>query len=146
MGQRRGLLEMLCLVLLGWTLVRCQAETMDLKLGEEDPPVTVEHVELQISCPEKCSCSEEGAVDCNGVSLTEFPQDLSEQTRQLSLQVGLFAGSDCFPMHTFPEYLLVYLVIKSDRDHQLSCKRLKPWDVGVGRSAASAPLQSSNYL
>ncbi len=129
MGQRRGLLEMLCLVLLGWTLVRGQAETTDLKLGEEDgeaedTPVTVE---LQISCPEKCSCSEEGAVDCNGVSLTEFPQDLSEQTRQLSLQVrGVFAGSDCFPMHTFPEYLLlVYLVIKSDRDHQLGCKRLK---------------------
>lgn len=92
MGQRRGLLELLCLVLLGWTLVRGQVETTDLKLGEEDreaedPPVTVKNVELQISCPEKCSCSEEGAVDCNGVSLTEFPQDLSEQTRQLSLQV-----------------------------------------------------------
>uniref|UniRef100_A0A672LJH1 Podocan n=1 Tax=Sinocyclocheilus grahami TaxID=75366 RepID=A0A672LJH1_SINGR len=91
MGQRRGLLELLCLVLLGWTLVRGQAETTDLKLDEEDgeaedPPGTVKNVELQISCPEKCSCSEEGAVDCNGVSLTEFPQDLSEQTRQLSLQ------------------------------------------------------------
>uniref|UniRef100_A0A673N7N0 Podocan-like n=1 Tax=Sinocyclocheilus rhinocerous TaxID=307959 RepID=A0A673N7N0_9TELE len=90
MGQRRGLLELLCLVLLGWTLVRGQAET-DLKLDEEDgeaedPPGTVKNVELQISCPEKCSCSEEGAVDCNGVSLTEFPQDLSEETRQLSLQ------------------------------------------------------------
>uniref|UniRef100_A0A8C1KTX9 Podocan n=1 Tax=Cyprinus carpio TaxID=7962 RepID=A0A8C1KTX9_CYPCA len=91
MGQRRGLLELLGLVLLGWTLVRGQAETTNLKLDEEhgeaeDPPVTVRNVELQISCPEKCSCSEEGAVDCNGVSLTEFPQDLSEQTRQLSLQ------------------------------------------------------------
>uniref|UniRef100_A0A8C2KQD9 Podocan n=1 Tax=Cyprinus carpio TaxID=7962 RepID=A0A8C2KQD9_CYPCA len=83
MGQRCGLLELLCLVLLGWTLVRGQVET---DLDEEDPPGTVKNVELQISCPEKCSCSEEGAVDCNGVSLTEFPQDLSEQTRQLSLQ------------------------------------------------------------
>ncbi|KAL1250397.1 hypothetical protein QQF64_021402 [Cirrhinus molitorella] len=90
MGERRGLLDLLCLVLLGWTLVRGQAET-DLKLEEEDgeaedPTGTVKNVELQISCPEKCSCSGEGAVDCNGVSLTEFPQDLSEETRQLSLQ------------------------------------------------------------
>ncbi|XP_052397287.1 podocan-like [Carassius gibelio] len=90
MGQRCGLLELLCLVLLGWTLVRGQAET-DLQLDEEDgeaedPPGTVKNVELQISCPEKCSCSGDGAVDCNGVSLTEFPQDLSQQTRQLSLQ------------------------------------------------------------
>uniref|UniRef100_A0A9J7ZUI6 Podocan n=1 Tax=Cyprinus carpio carpio TaxID=630221 RepID=A0A9J7ZUI6_CYPCA len=83
MGQRCSLLELLCLVLLGWTLVRGQVET---DLDEEDPPGTVKNVELQISCPEKCSCSGDGAVDCNGVSLTEFPQDLSEQTRQLSLQ------------------------------------------------------------
>ncbi|XP_050951688.1 podocan isoform X1 [Labeo rohita] len=90
MGHWRGLLELLYLVLLGWTLVRGQAET-DLKLDKEgveveDPSGTVKNVELQISCPEKCSCSGEGAVDCNGVSLTEFPQDLSEETRQLSLQ------------------------------------------------------------
>ncbi|KAL0157649.1 hypothetical protein M9458_045725, partial [Cirrhinus mrigala] len=73
---------MLYLVLLGWTLVRGQAET-DLKLDKEggeaeDPSGTVKNVEQQISCPEKCSCSGEGAVDCNG--------DLSEETRQLSLQ------------------------------------------------------------
>ncbi|XP_067303259.1 podocan isoform X2 [Pseudorasbora parva] len=83
MDQRRGLLELLCLVLLGWTLVRGQAETD----GEaEDAPGIVENVEQKISCPENCSCTGEGAVDCNGASLNEFPHELSEQTRQLSLQ------------------------------------------------------------
>ncbi|XP_048034143.1 podocan isoform X2 [Megalobrama amblycephala] len=87
MDQRRGLLELLCLVLLGWTLVRGQAET-DLKEdGEaEDAPGIVENVEQKMFCPENCSCTEEGAVDCNGASLNEFPHELSEQTRQLSLQ------------------------------------------------------------
>ncbi|XP_043086079.1 podocan isoform X1 [Puntigrus tetrazona] len=83
MGRRRGLPDLLCLVLLGWTLVRGQA---DLKPDEEDGEAEEARNVEPISCPEKCSCSEEGAVDCNGVSLTEFPQDLSEQTRQLSLQ------------------------------------------------------------
>ncbi|KAK9954651.1 hypothetical protein ABG768_016701 [Culter alburnus] len=87
MDQRRGLLELLCLVLLGWTLVRGQAET-DLKEdGEaEDAPGIVENVVQKMFCPENCSCTEEGAVDCNGASLNEFPHELSEQTRQLSLQ------------------------------------------------------------
>lgn len=38
-------------------------------------------------CPSECSCTAEWAVDCAGVDLTEFPTGLSEQTRQLSLQV-----------------------------------------------------------
>ncbi|XDV46474.1 hypothetical protein PO909_014363 [Leuciscus waleckii] len=84
MDQRRGLLELLCLVLLGWTLLRAQVEP------EGDPDNahgTVENVEQKMSCPENCSCTEEGAVDCSGASLNEFPLELlSEQTRQLSLQ------------------------------------------------------------
>lgn len=40
-----------------------------------------------MECPSECSCTAEWAVDCAGVDLTEFPTRLSEQTRQLSLQV-----------------------------------------------------------
>lgn len=40
-----------------------------------------------MECPSECSCTAEWAVDCAGVDLTEFPTGLSEQTRQLSLQV-----------------------------------------------------------
>lgn len=40
-----------------------------------------------MECPSECSCTAEWAVDCAGVDLTEFPAGLSEQTRQLSLQV-----------------------------------------------------------
>lgn len=42
---------------------------------------------LPMECPSECSCTAEWAVDCAGVDLTEFPTGLSEQTRQLSLQV-----------------------------------------------------------
>ncbi|XP_051956653.1 podocan-like [Xyrauchen texanus] len=97
MGQRCGLLEILCLVLLGWTLVRGQGKTnLDHHLldekevgldGEgEDTSGVVKNVEEEIFCPEKCSCTVDRAVDCNGVSLKEFPPELSEHTRQLSLQ------------------------------------------------------------
>lgn len=82
MDQRRGLLELLCLVVLGWTLLRAQVEP------EGDPDNAHGTVEKKMSCPENCSCTEEGAVDCSGASLNEFPLELlSEQTRQLSLQV-----------------------------------------------------------
>lgn len=40
-----------------------------------------------VECPSECSCTAEWAVDCAGVDLTEFPTGLSDQTRQLSLQV-----------------------------------------------------------
>ncbi|XP_056089940.1 podocan [Rhinichthys klamathensis goyatoka] len=85
MDQRRGLLELLCLVLLGWTLLRAQAEPDG---DPDDAHGRVENVEQKMSCPENCSCTEEGAVDCSGASLNEFPRHelLSEQTRQLSLQ------------------------------------------------------------
>ncbi|CDQ74336.1 unnamed protein product [Oncorhynchus mykiss] len=39
-----------------------------------------------VVCPGECSCTEEGAVDCAGVDLMDFPSELSESTRILSLQ------------------------------------------------------------
>ncbi|KAA0706611.1 Podocan Precursor [Triplophysa tibetana] len=100
MGHCRGLLELVCLVLLGCTFVRGQGETQleihmleeeDVKMDgeEEDSTGAVTNAKVKISCPEKCSCTEEGSVDCNGVSLNEFPEELSEHTRQLSLQNNL---------------------------------------------------------
>ncbi|XP_051948104.1 podocan [Xyrauchen texanus] len=90
MGQLSGRLELLCLVWLGWTLVRGQGETnLDLQLLDEkevESDEAAKNEKEEIFCPEKCSCTVEEAVDCNGVSLTEFPPELSEKTRQLSLQ------------------------------------------------------------
>ncbi|XP_019711397.1 podocan isoform X1 [Hippocampus comes] len=37
-------------------------------------------------CPADCSCAAEGAVDCAGVDLTDFPAGLPATTRQLALQ------------------------------------------------------------
>ncbi|KAF4078422.1 hypothetical protein AMELA_G00199080 [Ameiurus melas] len=37
-------------------------------------------------CPDQCSCMAEEVVDCAGVNLSEFPQEIPENTRQLSLQ------------------------------------------------------------
>ncbi|XP_035377426.1 podocan [Electrophorus electricus] len=41
---------------------------------------------LEGVCPERCTCSADEAVDCAGVDLSEFPRELSDDTRQLSLQ------------------------------------------------------------
>lgn len=40
-----------------------------------------------VVCPGECTCTE-GAVDCAGVDLMDFPSELPESTRILSLQVG----------------------------------------------------------
>lgn len=42
----------------------------------------------RVYCPQDCSCMVDGVVDCAGVDLKEFPTELSEDTRQLSLQVS----------------------------------------------------------
>ncbi|TRY58218.1 hypothetical protein DNTS_008562 [Danionella cerebrum] len=81
----------LCLLLLGWTLARGEAEThLKQNLPEEedveDTPVPAKTPRKKSSCPEECACSGEAVVECSGVSLMEFPQDLPEETRQLSLQ------------------------------------------------------------
>lgn len=102
MGHRCGLLELACLVLLGCAFVRGQGETHlpedeDVEMDgeeEEDSPGAVTNAKGKLSCPEKCSCTAEGSVDCNGVSLSEFPEELSEHTRQLSLQVCVCVCSE----------------------------------------------------
>lgn len=55
--------------------------------NEELNTATVERKYEAMECPSDCSCTAEWAVDCAGVDLIEFPTGLSEQTRQLSLQV-----------------------------------------------------------
>lgn len=54
---------------------------------EELNTATVERKYETMECPSECSCTAEWAVDCAGVDLIKFPTGLSEQTRQLSLQV-----------------------------------------------------------
>ncbi|XP_017574215.1 podocan isoform X1 [Pygocentrus nattereri] len=106
--RRRCLL--LCVALLGWTLVLGQrgaepdrrplAQHQQEKEGEwrdeELQGETEEKLDKGVSvssqskpegvCPEKCSCTAEGVVDCAGVDLTGFPPNLPDTTRQLSLQ------------------------------------------------------------
>ncbi|XP_048109416.1 LOW QUALITY PROTEIN: podocan [Alosa alosa] len=118
MGRHGGLLQLLCLVTLGWALVLCQFQPSLRKLQEGEYEVVeeeeeyedgLEEVEEDVtvvqsgtgggiggggenkkkatpSCPKECTCTNEGAVDCAGVNLADFPSDLSEDTRQLSLQ------------------------------------------------------------
>ncbi|XP_030642566.1 podocan [Chanos chanos] len=100
MGQAGGLLQLLCVLLLVWPLVHCQGDA-DLYPGEEEEEYYggIEEDEMEenkltlgtetedrVRCPEECSCSAEGVVDCAGVNLDHFPKDLSKHTRQLSLQ------------------------------------------------------------
>ncbi|XP_050934912.1 podocan [Lates calcarifer] len=86
---KHSILWTLSVLLLAWVLVRCQAplEPVEEEEGEpmkETPTVVTKSEPVQ--CPLDCSCTAEGAVDCAGVDLTEFPAGLSDKTRQLSLQ------------------------------------------------------------
>ncbi|KAG9351003.1 hypothetical protein JZ751_024892 [Albula glossodonta] len=91
MARPRGLLQALCVLTLGWALVHCQVEIEDdveedgVEGVDETAPPAGEKPDV-MDCPEDCSCKAEGVVDCAGVDLSEFPSDLSENTRQLSLQ------------------------------------------------------------
>lgn len=51
-----------------------------------------------VVCPGECTCTE-GAVDCAGVDLMDFPSELSESTRILSLQVGHTHPTPTFSSH-----------------------------------------------
>nr|XP_057928928.1 podocan [Doryrhamphus excisus] len=56
---------------------------------EAEEPVTQPDIAVAKSdpkCPADCSCTAEGAVDCAGVDLTEFPGELPDTTHQLALQ------------------------------------------------------------
>lgn len=75
---KHSILQALSVLLLAWVLVHCQAP-VEPEEEKEAPEVT--------NCPADCSCTAEGTVDCAGVDLIEFPVELSDETRQLSLQV-----------------------------------------------------------
>eukprot|EP00064_Thunnus_orientalis_P002546 superscaffoldBa00000190_g2553 len=88
---KHSILKALSVLLLACVLVRCQAP---LEPEEEEEEERVKEADIttvltkseQIECPPKCTCTTEGAVDCAGVDLTEFPDNLSDKIRQLSLQ------------------------------------------------------------
>ncbi|XP_034036218.1 podocan [Thalassophryne amazonica] len=90
---KHSVLQALSVLLLAWSLVRCQAP-LDPEEEEEQEEENIMETNIatvvtkseQTECPLECSCMAEGVVDCAGVDLTEFPSDLSESTRQLSLQ------------------------------------------------------------
>uniref|UniRef100_H2MGY3 Podocan n=1 Tax=Oryzias latipes TaxID=8090 RepID=H2MGY3_ORYLA len=83
------LLQALTLQLLVGLLAHCQTsvppEEEDELLGETNIPTAPPQLEL-LECPSECSCAADGSVDCAGVDLTEFPPELSDRTRRLSLQ------------------------------------------------------------
>uniref|UniRef100_UPI0037E7CCC4 podocan n=1 Tax=Semicossyphus pulcher TaxID=241346 RepID=UPI0037E7CCC4 len=83
---KHSILQALSVLLLAGVLVRCQAPLEPEEEEEEDTSVTRVTKSEALECPMECSCTTEGAVDCAGVDLTEFPPELSEKTRQLSLQ------------------------------------------------------------
>lgn len=86
---KHSTLRALTLLLLAGLLVRCQAP-LDPEEEEEEEETNITTVVSKpevFECPAECSCTAEGAVDCAGVDLTEFPPELPERTRQLSLQV-----------------------------------------------------------
>lgn len=75
---------LLLAVLMGFSQTLITAEEDD---EEELSTAAVGRKPDPMECPSECSCTAEWAVDCAGVDLTKFPTGLSEQTRQLSLQV-----------------------------------------------------------
>ncbi|XP_073333324.1 podocan [Pagrus major] len=84
---KHSILQALSVLLLAWVLVRCQAPLEPEEEEEEETNiVTMGTKPDPIECPPECSCTAEGAVDCAGVDLIEFPAELSDTTRQLSLQ------------------------------------------------------------
>ena len=89
---KHSILQALSVLLLAWMFVHCQAPFKPEEEEEEEPlkesdTGTVVTKSEPLECPPECSCTAEGAVDCAGVDLTEFPAELSDKTRQLSLQV-----------------------------------------------------------
>ncbi|CAN9500779.1 unnamed protein product [Ophioblennius macclurei] len=88
---KHSFLQALSVLLVAWALVRCQPpvepEEEEKEEAANEANVTVALPKSdKIECPPDCSCAAEGVVDCAGVDLTEFPNKLSDNTRQLSLQ------------------------------------------------------------
>lgn len=89
---KHSIMQALSVLLLAWVLVHGQVP-LELEQEEDDEidaVPTTETKPMLIDCPSECSCTSEGAVDCAGVDLIEFPAELSEATRQLSLQVAYY--------------------------------------------------------
>lgn len=88
---KHSILQALSVLLLALVLVHCQAP-LEPEEEEEEEPIKENNISTMVTkselleCPLECSCTAEGSVDCAGVDLTEFPAELSDQTRQLSLQ------------------------------------------------------------
>ncbi|XP_061593342.1 podocan isoform X2 [Cololabis saira] len=80
-----SVLIMAWLLVHGQTPLKTEVEDEDEDITEDDTVTTVTKSK-PTECPLECSCTAEGEVDCAGVDLTEFPAELSDETRQLSLQ------------------------------------------------------------
>ncbi|MCJ8742091.1 hypothetical protein PDJAM_G00078020 [Pangasius djambal] len=80
----------LCALLLWWALVlgvKPEHQQEGQHTGQKNKGTERDRKGNTVEmCPDQCSCMAEEAVDCAGVNLSEFPQELPENTRQLSLQ------------------------------------------------------------
>ncbi|XP_017289794.1 podocan [Kryptolebias marmoratus] len=84
---KHSILQAPSVILLALVLVHCQTLVKPEDQEENETGTDADNATaVVIECPLDCSCTAEGAVDCAGVDLTEFPEELSEKTRQLSLQ------------------------------------------------------------
>ncbi|XP_007554723.1 podocan isoform X1 [Poecilia formosa] len=84
---KHSILQAFSVMLLVWMLVRCQTPVEPEEEEEEEAVKEADTATLVTTeCPSECSCTTEGTVDCAGVDLTEFPEELPNKIRQLSLQ------------------------------------------------------------
>ncbi|KAK5619175.1 hypothetical protein CRENBAI_024080 [Crenichthys baileyi] len=84
---KHSILQAFCVMLLAWMLVRCQTPVEPEEEEEEEVMKKADNATLTTTeCPSECSCTADGTVDCAGVDLTEFPEELPDKIRRLSLQ------------------------------------------------------------
>ncbi|MEQ2299254.1 hypothetical protein AMECASPLE_013424, partial [Ameca splendens] len=84
---KHSILQAFCVMLLAWMLVRCQNPVKPEEEEEEEAMKEADNATLTTTeCPLECSCTADGTVDCAGVDLTEFPEELPDKIRRLSLQ------------------------------------------------------------
>ncbi|XP_008406023.1 podocan isoform X1 [Poecilia reticulata] len=84
---KHSILQAFSVMLLAWMLVRCQTP-VEPEEEEEDEAVKETDTAILVTteCPSECSCTTDGTVDCAGVDLIEFPEELPNKIRRLSLQ------------------------------------------------------------